>query len=90
MLLMCGEFSAAAVIETGRVAAKATDFVVGLANLTQEGGRLEQMLSLLFLVLVRVLDSVFGLRRCCRLCSGRDRHDRVQYLGFVLGCGSQS
>ena len=86
MLLKCGEFSAAAVFETGRVAAKATDFVVGLANLTQEGGRLEQVLSLLFLV----LDSVFGLRRCCRLCLGRDRHDRVQYLGFVLGCGSQS
>ncbi len=46
---MCVEFSVAAVVEIGCMAAKATDFVLGLVNLTQDCDFLDQVLVLLVL-----------------------------------------
>ena len=62
MLLVCVGFLVAVVIETGRVAAKVIDLIVGLANLTWVGASLEQALDLLVLVLVLVRDLI-GRRR---------------------------
>jgi hypothetical protein len=63
MLLVCVVFLAAAVIATGRVAAKVIDLVVGLANLTWVGASLEQAIDLLVRVLVLVRDLIVGRRR---------------------------
>jgi hypothetical protein len=88
---VCGKFSAAAVIETGRVAARVTTLLSASRIRRRKGVVLSRYLpsssSSSSAFLIRCLASGvvagFGLAS-----SPLDRHDRAQYLGFVLGSQS--